>query len=110
MAAPAPSRSSAPTTIAVKQTGTGPITTAPTESAAPTSSNGNTQNTNPTNKDDEKIAGLSKGAFIGVVVSCTCSVLGLLFGAGFKIYKHKKNNRLDQERIHQVQYQYTPKA
>ncbi len=37
--------------------------------------------------------GLSMGAFIGVVVSIACSVIGLLFGIGFKIYKYKKDKR-----------------
>ncbi|KAF2790598.1 hypothetical protein K505DRAFT_364566 [Melanomma pulvis-pyrius CBS 109.77] len=102
-----------PTTNTVKETGTGPITAGPTATPAPSSTNSNSNNndnTNNTNKDDEKIAGLSKGAFIGVVVSCTCSVLGLLFGAGFKIYKHKKNTRLEKERIQQLQYHHTPKV
>jgi hypothetical protein len=103
----APAPSTAPTTIAIKQTAgaTGPITTGP----LPTSTSQTSSNTI-TSKNDEKIAGLSKGAFIGVVVSCICSVLGLLFGVGFKIYKHKKNNRLEQERVQQLQYNYQPKV
>ena len=107
----APAPSSTPTTISVKQTAgaTGPITTGPTSTSQASSGNGQNANIN-TSKGDEKIAGLSKGAFIGVVVSCTCSVLGLLFGVGFKIYKHKKNNRLEQERVQQQQYNYQPKV
>ncbi|PSN65007.1 hypothetical protein BS50DRAFT_635835 [Corynespora cassiicola Philippines] len=58
--------------------------------------------------DDGKIAGLSKGAFIGVVISASCSVLGLIFGIGFKIYKHKKQNK-PQQHMGANGYYYTTK-
>ncbi|KAF2708008.1 hypothetical protein K504DRAFT_297071 [Pleomassaria siparia CBS 279.74] len=50
-----------------------------------------TTSTTSTDKDDERIAGLSKG------VSCTCSVIGLSFCIGLKMYKHKKNQKVEQE-------------
>jgi hypothetical protein len=51
--------------------------------------------------------GLSRGAFIGVVISVACSVLGLIFGIGFKVYTHKKQARLLKEQV--PVYNYTPK-
>ncbi|KAF1966730.1 hypothetical protein BU23DRAFT_313521 [Bimuria novae-zelandiae CBS 107.79] len=51
-------------------------------------------------KPDEKIAGLSKGAFIGVVVSASCSVLGLLFGVWFKVHKYRQQMKLAQQNPH----------
>ena len=44
--------------------------------------------------------GLSVGAFIGVMVSIGCSVLGLIFGIVFKVYKHKKEQKRQLE-MHQ---------
>lgn len=52
---------------------------------------------------DDKIAGLSKGAFIGVVVSASCSVLGLLFGIWFKFHKHRAQMKLAQQNPHITQ-------
>ncbi|KAF2014044.1 hypothetical protein BU24DRAFT_452812 [Aaosphaeria arxii CBS 175.79] len=69
---------------------------AQTGSKSPSSTSGSGNPSTPKDKDDGKIAGLSKGAFIGVVISASCSVLGLLFGVGFKVYKHKKQGRLQQ--------------
>ncbi|KAF2677319.1 hypothetical protein K458DRAFT_436626 [Lentithecium fluviatile CBS 122367] len=51
----------------------------------------------PASSGDEKIAGLSKAAFIGVVVSASCSIIGSLFGIGFKVYKHKKQTKMQQQ-------------
>ncbi|CAI6334980.1 unnamed protein product [Periconia digitata] len=55
---------------------------------------------------DEKIAGLSKGTFIGVVVSASCSVLGMVFVIWFKIYKHKQQKRIQAEHQMGVQSLY----
>lgn len=38
---------------------------------------------------------LSTGGIIGVAISGACSVLGLIFGIGFKIWKHKKQQKKD---------------
>ena len=34
--------------------------------------------------------GLPTGSIIGISVSVACSVLGLIFGIGFKIWKHRR--------------------
>ncbi|KAF2748480.1 hypothetical protein M011DRAFT_476486 [Sporormia fimetaria CBS 119925] len=70
--------------VASRTGSTAPIQTSPAEDA--NNSHG-----------DDKVAGLSKAAFIGIVISATCSVLGLAFGVGFKVWKHKKQARLAQE-------------
>jgi len=100
---------SGPTASLPKQTGPGPSNPAAT-SDANSKGNPNQQNATDNGKSDKKIGGLSQGAFIGVVVSCACSVIGLLFGIGFKIYKHKKNTKLQAERAQQLEYQYQAKA
>ncbi|KAF2002068.1 hypothetical protein P154DRAFT_150928 [Amniculicola lignicola CBS 123094] len=73
--------------------------------SSPTSS----PSTSTPEKKDKKIMGLSMGAFIGVVISVSCSVLGLLFGIGFKVYKHKKQVRLQREQIERSGY-FTTKS
>jgi uncharacterized protein involved in propanediol utilization len=62
-------------------------------------------NVSPKSEDDGKIAGLSSGAFIGIMVSASCSVIGLLFGVAFKVYSHKKKTRLQREQVERLQYQ-----
>ncbi|KAF2804742.1 uncharacterized protein BDZ99DRAFT_151755 [Mytilinidion resinicola] len=37
--------------------------------------------------------GVSTGALIGIVISAVCSVVGLAFGIGFKIYKYRKEQK-----------------
>lgn len=79
-----------------KETGK-PNPTSPNDSATATSAP----------KDDGKIAGISRAAFIGIVISASCSVIGVLFGIGFKVYKHKKQARLLKQQV--PMYNYTPK-
>ncbi|KAH6672999.1 hypothetical protein B0J14DRAFT_61421 [Halenospora varia] len=50
---------------------------------------------------------LSPGAIAGIVISATCSVLGLLFGAGFKIWKYRKQQK-QQAELTQTDFQWTP--
>jgi len=38
--------------------------------------------------------GLPTGSIIGISVSVACSVIGLIFGIGFKIWKHKRKEKL----------------
>ena len=34
---------------------------------------------------------------IGISVSVACSVLGLLFGIGYKIWEHKRKKKVERE-------------
>lgn len=90
---PVMAATSRPTSAIAKQSGTSDSDSTNTATAAPSG--------------DEKIAGLSKGAFVGVVVSASCSVLGLLFGIGFKIYKHKKQTKMQRQHIGASRVEYT---
>jgi ABC-type arginine transport system permease subunit len=38
--------------------------------------------------------GLPTGSIVGISVSVACSVIGLVFGIGFKIWKHKRKEKL----------------
>lgn len=40
---------------------------------------------------------LSTGGIIGVSVSVVCSVLGLVFGIGFKIWQHRREEKKKAE-------------
>jgi len=71
-----------------------PVTSSPTLVTIPSAST-----TSETERPKEgNTLGLSKGALAGVVVSATCSVIGLVFGIGFKIYKHRKQVRMEKQR------------
>ncbi|KAH8648210.1 hypothetical protein BGZ60DRAFT_521140 [Tricladium varicosporioides] len=54
----------------------------------------------PTTATERSNSLLSPGAIAGIVISATCSVLGLLFGAGFKIWKYKRQQKQQAEIQH----------
>ncbi|KAH8779751.1 hypothetical protein F5882DRAFT_463442 [Hyaloscypha sp. PMI_1271] len=52
----------------------------------------------PTNTVAPEKSSLSSGGIIGIAVSVGCSVIGLLFGIGFKIYKYNKLQKENKQK------------
>ncbi|KAF4625628.1 hypothetical protein G7Y89_g12534 [Cudoniella acicularis] len=81
-----PATTAQPTTKVVTTGGNSLTTVVSTPSTTPTS----------TGSSSGSSSLLSSGGIIGVAISATCSILGLLFGIGWKIYKHKKQEKLSR--------------
>ncbi|KAH7121062.1 hypothetical protein B0J11DRAFT_533271 [Dendryphion nanum] len=96
VAAPSTSATLRATSSVPKETN--PSNQSPNPTSTANSANSN-NNSNPNTVDDGKIAGISKAAFIGIIVSCSCSFLGLVFGIWFKFYKHKKQTKMQQQQL-----------
>ncbi|KAH8679624.1 hypothetical protein BGZ60DRAFT_427947 [Tricladium varicosporioides] len=79
--------SSPRTTIQITTAVTVPSTTrAPTSGTSQTS----TTDSSPTTAGSIIKSGLTTGGIIGIAISASCSVLGLIFGIGFKIWQHNR--------------------
>ncbi|KAH6683929.1 hypothetical protein B0J14DRAFT_693218 [Halenospora varia] len=101
-----PTSSTSKTSTISSSTGTSSLsTTIPitTEVTVPTTIRGTTSSTSqtpaisssttessPTTASSTIKSGLTTGGIIGVAISAACSVLGLIFGIGFKIWRHNR--------------------
>ncbi|KAF1996168.1 hypothetical protein P154DRAFT_580101 [Amniculicola lignicola CBS 123094] len=47
----------------------------------------------PSNSQKSNGLGVSTPALIGIIISASCSVIGLAFGVGFKVYKYREEQR-----------------
>ncbi|KAL2122764.1 hypothetical protein VTJ04DRAFT_3219 [Mycothermus thermophilus] len=55
--------------------------------------------------DSNSGSGLGSGAIAGIVVSCVCSVLGLIFGIWFRFYKLRRREKKEAEQAQMLQQQ-----